>query len=161
LRNKSSLVVGSLDDPAAAQVLPPEYAQGVKWSPDGSKIAFMNGSRAGKVDGGLYVYSVADGALHSITRIPWADYQGPGSPRNQWSGDSQLLVFTTSATTTEDDTTGSSRIPRRDWHIVGSDWKLRNLTEGFKAPPTSWAVTQSDALLYLDDGHIWRFDTKG
>lgn len=82
-----------------------------KWSPDGSKIAFVTGDRVNDEPSSLAVMDVSSG---QVTRLP----SGPGDPLGPaWSPDGSQLVFM------------RNRVGHNELFLVNSDGsRLRQLT---------------------------------
>ena len=130
--------------------------ESLRWSPDGSELAFFGYAGTRDEAPRLYVANVPNGRVTSRI-LPGVDVTPiiREEAQIEWTGSGQLLVR------------GAQRVgdakptvtTRRDWWLVNAAGGVQNLTAAIDAPPRQlWPQTARSAFVGVGGGELWRVD---
>ena len=123
----------------------PAWIASVKWSPDGTRLAFVESTAEGYVAGGRYISTVRIDGTNRHVDICWFGTDGR-RPGFDWAPDGMTILCEASEYPVYSHGIGSVRPD-------GSD--LRLLTDGHWP---AWSPDGSAFLFTTEDGRLWSYD---
>ncbi len=157
-----ALKVATTDGGAAAAV-PPDISRDVvaaslRWSPDGSELAFIGYADGRRTPPRIHSFSPADGSVHTFGTGRLDSARPEEDPKLLWTSRGELLAY--AATTSGGGR--ASRGARCDWWVLDRGGGERALTEGMEEPPSELVPRRGLAsFVGLSGGDLWNLRLGG